>query len=256
MSRSSEKKHWEDFWSSSPELDDVYANDGRVVAFLTAQIDLTGKRVLEVGAGTGRDSAALAAAGAEVWTVDYSDQSLRIMSEVASRSAGRDSLRIISGDALALPFTDSSFDVVFHQGLLEHFRDPLALLRENHRVLRAGGHLLVDVPQRYHYYTLMKHALMAVDKWFAGWETEFSARELESLMRAAGFEVVGSYGENLFPPVWYRGARRVLLKAGIRLPMNPSPPVARARATARRMLPHRMRLATSMVIGVLGRKRA
>ncbi len=254
MPRSSEKKHWDDFWSSSPGLEGVYANDGRVVAFLCSRLDVRGLRVLEVGAGTGRDSADLAARGAEVWTLDYSEQSLRILSEVSVSGAG-ETLRIVAGDARALPFRDQSFDVVFHQGLLEHFRDPLVLLRENQRVLGSGGHLLVDVPQRYHSYTLMKHALMAAGKWFAGWETEFSAEELSSLMREAGFDVVGSYGENLFPPVWYRGVRRVLLKTGVRLPMHPSPGVVRARETARRAVPHRVRLATSMVIGVLGRKR-
>jgi hypothetical protein len=53
MPRSSEKKHWEDFWSSSPALDDVYANDGRVVTYLCSRLDVRGLRVLEVG-GTGR----------------------------------------------------------------------------------------------------------------------------------------------------------------------------------------------------------
>jgi ubiquinone/menaquinone biosynthesis C-methylase UbiE len=265
MPRSSEKKHWEKFWSSSPGLEDVYANDGRVVAFLAARIDLGGKRVLEVGAGTGRDSVELAARGAEVWTLDYSEQALRIMREASGADAARaeagehthpaDNIRIVSGDARALPFRDDSFDVVFHQGLLEHFRDPLSVLRENQRVLRRGGHLLVDVPQRYHYYTLVKHALMAVDKWFAGWETEFSSGELSALMREAGFEIEGAYGENLFPPVWYRGVRRVLLRTGVRLPMHPAPALVRAREAARAAVPLRVRLATSMVIGCLGRKR-
>jgi len=277
MPRSSEKKHWEEFWSSSPGLDDVYANDGRVVAFLTSRIDVRGKRVLEVGAGTGRDSVDLAARGAEVWTLDYSEHALRIMREAsdgtrvgggvgaphatsALRSEGEPTspsrqIRIVSGDARALPFRDESFDVVFHQGLLEHFHDPLSVLRENHRVLRRGGHVLVDVPQRYHYYTLMKHALMALDKWFAGWETEFSAGELSALIREAGFEIEGAYGENLFPPVWYRGVRRVALKAGVRLPMHPAPGLVWARNAARHSVPLRVRLATSMVIGCLGRKR-
>jgi SAM-dependent methyltransferase len=251
MSRTSEKQHWDEFWSSSPELGDVYANDGRVVAFLAARVELRGARVLEVGAGTGRDSLELARRGAEVWTLDYSDESLRVMREAAGAQ-----LHIVCGDATALPFRSESFDVVFHQGLLEHFRDPMPVLRENHRVLAHGGHLLVDVPQRYHYYTVMKHALMAVNRWFAGWETEYSARELRARVERAGFDVVGQYGANLFPPVWYRGARRVLLKAGVRLPMHPlsSPLLARARAAVRDALPEPVRLGTSMVIGCLGRK--
>ena len=33
-----------------------------------------------------------------------------------------------------MPFRDGAFEVVFHQGLLEHFRDPRPLLRENARI--------------------------------------------------------------------------------------------------------------------------
>jgi SAM-dependent methyltransferase len=251
MKRSSERRHWDRFWASSPGLSDTYANDGRLVAYLLSQLDVRGRRVLEVGAGTGRDSLELAARGAEVWTLDYSDESLALI-----RAAAGERVQIVCGDALALPFRNEAFDIVFHQGLLEHFRRPLDLLAENHRVLRRGGCLLVDVPQRWHYYTAMKHALMAVDRWFAGWETEFSAGELRGLMQEAGFTIEGFYGENLFPPVWYRGARRTLLRAGIRLPMHPlsSPALTRARTTVRNALPLGVRLATSMVIGCLGRK--
>jgi SAM-dependent methyltransferase len=249
MKRTSEKRHWDEFWASSPGMEDVYANDDRLVRFLLSQIDVKGKCVLEVGAGTGRDSLALARAGARVITFDYSDESLRLIEGIAG-----DEMDIVCGDALALPFADAAFDIVFHQGLLEHFRQPMDLLRENHRALKPGGYLLVDVPQRWHYYTLMKHALMAANHWFAGWETEFSAVELSRLLRQAGFEITGAYGSNLFPPVWYRGVRRVLLRAGVRLPMQPSPAVHRARERMRGAIPQSVRMATSMVIGVMGRK--
>ncbi|MCK4776554.1 MAG: class I SAM-dependent methyltransferase, partial [Candidatus Krumholzibacteria bacterium] len=69
MAKTSEKNHWDDFWAESRDMDvnEVYANDDRIVANLEQLTDVAGKRVLEVGAGTGRDSERLAALGAEAW---------------------------------------------------------------------------------------------------------------------------------------------------------------------------------------------
>lgn len=252
MARVSEKRHWDEYWAASQQLDDVYANDNRIVEFLAERFDVRGMRILEVGAGTGRDSDTLASMGAEVWTLDYSEESLGLMSANLSQPVD-----IVCGDALSLPLASDSFDLVFHQGLLEHFRDPGLLLAENHRVLKPGGHVLVDVPQRFHYYTLAKHVLMFFDKWFAGWETEFSVGELTGLLREQGFEVTGTYGHNLYPPIWYRGVRRVALKVfDVRLPMFPlsSPGMQSVRRALRGLVPRDVRLHTSMVIGCLGRK--
>jgi ubiquinone/menaquinone biosynthesis C-methylase UbiE len=252
MIRKSEKKHWDQFWASSQDLEEVYANDDRIIENLRSAIDVAGKRILEVGAGTGRDSEVLSTCGAEVWTLDYSEESLRLMANNIEQP-----VRIVCGNAFDLPFDASSFDVVFHQGLLEHFKNPQDILAENHRVLKAGGYLLADVPQRFHYYTLAKHVLMFLDKWFAGWETEFSPRELEAMVEASGFDVVASYGHNLYPPIWYRGVRKVLARGGPKLPMYPlnSPRFRKVRSAAKSALPHRLVLNTSMVIGCIGRKR-
>jgi len=45
-----------------------------------------------------------------------------------------------------LPFADASFDMVIMTELIEHLLWPHLLLRETHRVLGAGGHLIVSVP--------------------------------------------------------------------------------------------------------------
>ena len=95
--------------------------------------------------------------GANVWVVDYTPSALRLI----AKQPGGDRLLRVCGDAFQLPFADGSFDVVFHQGLLEHFREPQRLLAENARVLKRGGLLLVDVPQRWHYYTPLKHLMIA-----------------------------------------------------------------------------------------------
>ena len=58
--RESTPDHWQKFWEEADtlELDDVYGTDGRLVREITNLYggDLSGRRILEVGAGTGRDA--------------------------------------------------------------------------------------------------------------------------------------------------------------------------------------------------------
>ena len=220
--RASTEAHWTRFWKERAAIDDVYPTAGRVVEQVLAEGPVGGKRILEVGAGSGRDSAGLAEHGATAFMLDYSMASLTVARDV-SRRAGI-APHLVRADALRMPFRDGVFDVVFHQGLLEHFRDPRPLLNENVRVLRPDALLLVDVPQRFHLYTVLKHILIAMGKWFAGWETEFSIGELERLMRQSGVRIVRRYGGWMIPGLFYRSTRLVLLRVGLaRLPLDPPP---------------------------------
>ncbi len=217
-------------------------------------LPLEGKLVLEVGAGTGRDGIALARGGARTVSLDYSAASLGL---IKAQLEPLDRVSPVCGDAFAMPFPDRTFDVVFHQGLLEHFRNAGDLVAENARVLKSGGYLLVDVPQRYHYYTVIKHLLMALHVWFAGWEREYSIGELERLLRSHSFSIVSSYGEWFNPPIWYRMLRRGLAPLGARLPMYPSVFTALGKAFGGlrgRFISRRSALYTTVVIGVIARK--
>jgi ubiquinone/menaquinone biosynthesis C-methylase UbiE len=217
-------------------------------------LDIAGKRVLEVGAGTGRDGIELSRLGARVVALDYSAESLRL---IKTQLTPRDDVSLCCGDAFALPFPEGVFDAVFHQGLLEHFRNPGDLIAENARVLKRGGYLLVDVPQRYHYYTIAKHALMALGLWFAGWEREYSIAELERLLREHSFSIVSSYGEWFNPPMWYRMLRRGLMPVGLRLPLYPGVFTLFGRifgGLRRRLLERRAALYTTVIVGTIARK--
>lgn len=255
--RQSTKADWDNFWKSKSDVHSVYSNADRVLRHLAAVTDLKGKYVLEVGAGTGRDSLGLVKLGAEVFLLDYVASSLAIV-RALSREEGIQA-HLVQGNAFVLPFPDLAFDVVFHQGLLEHFRAEEAreLLSENVRVLKRGGYLLVDVPQRYHVYTIIKHILILLGRWFAGWEREFSVRELERDLRDHGLTLVRTYGEWMYPSLFYRTVREVLQKVGIKLPLTPQlgGVLTQLRKWIReRTVRSRLALYTSISIGVIGRK--
>ncbi|RKZ17124.1 class I SAM-dependent methyltransferase [bacterium] len=256
--RSSTPDHWQRFWEQADDLalDEVYGTDGRMVREVMLLGPPAGKRVLEVGAGTGRDAVTLAKAGAEVWTLDYVAGSLKLTAQAADK-AGVD-IRTVCGDGTGSPFADGTFDVVFHQGLLEHFRDPLTLLDDNVRILKPGGYLIVDVPQTFHYYTVGKQVLIALNRWFAGWETQFTPAQLEGWVRRGGATVERTYGDWMVPGLWYRALRKMLLtRLGWRLPMHPEPvpPLSRLGERCRGWFGStRLALHTMPTIGVVGRK--
>jgi len=115
--RESTKAHWQSFWSERSDIDEVYSNEGRIIGQLGRVADLDGRRVLEVGAGSGRDALDCAQQGAQVITLDYTLESLRITRELAGRAGT--SVALVCADATRMPFRDGSMDVVFHQGLME-----------------------------------------------------------------------------------------------------------------------------------------
>ncbi|MBI4547234.1 MAG: class I SAM-dependent methyltransferase [Ignavibacteriae bacterium] len=253
----STKQKWETLWQKRENVHDYYSNGDRVLRQLASVTDVRGKRVLEVGAGTGRDSIGLARQGADVFQLDYATNALKLMRQVAEENGVN--VHIVGGDAFHLPFPNAIFDIIFHQGLLEHFRKPQAthLLKENIRILKPGGLLLVDVPQRYHLYTVMKHILIALNAWFAGWEREFSVGELEQKLRGLGLTLVRSYGEWMYPSLFYRLFREAMMKIGIKLPLYPklfSPLTHLRRRIRDTLLQLRISLYTSISIGVIAQK--
>ncbi|MCH7760474.1 class I SAM-dependent methyltransferase [candidate division TA06 bacterium] len=215
------RENWQRFWEEKERSKSVYPTVSDIVGELIRICpDLQKKRVLEVGCGTGRDGIELAEREAEVFLLDFAKSGLAL-SHYFSAEKGVMTHRVM-GDARRTPFPDESFDILFHQGLLEHFRDPRPLLRENFRLLKKGGILLVDVPQTFHPYTLMKHVLLFFGRWFAGWEREFTPQSLKRVIEREGFQMIRSYGYWMRPGLAYRVLREFLQFFKISLPMYPT----------------------------------
>ncbi|MFD1715290.1 class I SAM-dependent methyltransferase [Amnibacterium flavum] len=99
-----------------------------------------GERILDLAAGTGTSSAALAASGAHVVAADFSDGMLEVGRR---RHAGNPLLEFVHADALDLPFADDEFDAVTISFGLRNVEDPHRALAELFRVTAPGGRIVV-----------------------------------------------------------------------------------------------------------------
>ncbi len=106
----------------------------KVVDALEAE---AGERVLDLAAGTGTSSEAIAASGATVYPVDLS---LGMLQEGKLRQPH---LGFVNGDALHLPFPDDTFDAVTISFGLRNVENTRAALHELLRVTRPGGRIVV-----------------------------------------------------------------------------------------------------------------
>jgi len=246
---------WEEFWNKQ-DIDQVYGNSGRIIEQIERIGNVRGKWIMEIGAGSGRDGFRLVDLGANVILLDYATSSLAVIRDLADRLGKQ--VYLVRADAFALPFKSESIDIIFHQGLLEHFKKPEGILQQSYFVTKNGGHHVADVPQRYHIYTVVKHLLIWMNKWFAGWETEFSIGQLKQLFKRVGFDVYETYGDWMRPSFIYRAVREVLKKAGLVLPQYPKPVAlfAKIRRSLRRFMKRQsISYYTFMDIGVVGMKK-
>ena len=96
-----------------------------------------GGQVLDLAAGTGTSSAAIARTGARVVAADFS---LGMMSEGRRRGAP---VPFVGADGQHLPFAEDSFDAAVISFGLRNVHEPKLALAEMVRVVRPGGRVVV-----------------------------------------------------------------------------------------------------------------
>jgi ubiquinone/menaquinone biosynthesis C-methylase UbiE len=106
---------------------------------------LEGKRLLDVGCGTGDDSRAIASLVGGEGRVTAIDFSAAMIAEAQRRVIDSGlPLEFREGNAMKLSFVDACFDCARAERVLMHLHDPRQALEEMIRVVRNGGTVLVS----------------------------------------------------------------------------------------------------------------
>jgi ubiquinone/menaquinone biosynthesis C-methylase UbiE len=110
----------------------------RRLRLLLPWVDLSDKKVLDIGCGIGTYVRAFHRFSNEIYGIDVD----------VDRVKSAEGLNVLAAAAEHLPFEDGTFDIVFLNEVIEHVNDDTEALREAYRILKSGGVIIIYAPNR------------------------------------------------------------------------------------------------------------
>lgn len=160
--------------------------------------DPKGKRIIEIGCGSGFTTLALAQRGAHCALLDVSPVALERAAAAFAR-AGLPPPEQFLQNALHSSLPAESYDLVWNGGVIEHFVDDgkRLLLEEMIRLCAPGGVVVVLVPNRLAWQLQMRQAWQKlVGTWKYGFEDDMSPRRLRRMALKLGYHQCETYAFN------------------------------------------------------------
>ncbi|MBR1818801.1 MAG: bifunctional 2-polyprenyl-6-hydroxyphenol methylase/3-demethylubiquinol 3-O-methyltransferase UbiG [Neisseriaceae bacterium] len=191
------------WWNKNGELKTLHDINPVRLAFIQEYVELSGKKVIDVGCGGGILSEALAQAGASVKGIDLADASL----EVAQQHAHDNGLEIdyqkISAEQLSeeLP---NSFQGVVCMELLEHIPDPQSVINACAALAEQGGYVFFSTLNRnlksyLHAIVAAEYVLRMLPRGTHEHKKFITPAELVRMARNAGLETIALRGMTYRP---------------------------------------------------------
>lgn len=159
-------------------------------------------RVLDAGCGNGDYTRLALQQDVRVWAFDLSPEMVA-STERRLSAAGLAAEELQVASVVDIPYPDEMFDVVICFAVIDHVPDEhrTEAVRELVRVLKPGGTLYINTPNRYAYGWRAGHWLMRRLGMFPEGKIRWmTPKELQDLCVAAGCRVGRSLGLELVPP--------------------------------------------------------
>ena len=137
----------EEFWQVSKAFAHPDYPNCTPYSSLVDYSELKGKKMLEIGCGSGAQAAVFANAGAEITAIDLTERAI----EMTKRRFDLFDIKnatIMQSDAENLPFDDNNFDFVWSWGVIHHSANTEKIAQEIYRVLKPGGKASIMIYNR------------------------------------------------------------------------------------------------------------
>ena len=197
----------------------------KLYEMLLGDYDFKGKKVIEIGCGTGINTVLMGIRGARITLLDSSRKALGIAKDVLDRYS--QSAELVYGNALDYDF-EGEFDISHSEGVIEHFlgEERQGIVNSHADALRRGGKTVIIVPNmKCVPYRIGKSMAERTGTWIHGGEYPYSSRELRTRLRRAGMETEKEMGGELMfslgwllSPLWLGGGS--ILKKSIEQPAS------------------------------------
>lgn len=175
------------FWD---QADRAYEDAAEAVA-LRRMLPSSGRLLLELGAGAGRNSPRYAGYG-RVVLVDYSRTQLE---QACARLGAGNRYMFVAADVYKLPFVDALFDGATMIRTLHHMADAPLALRQVRRVMQPGGTFILEYASKLNLKAIARY-LLRLQKWnpftlepveFAALNFDFHPRAIRNWLKDSGF---------------------------------------------------------------------
>ncbi|MFH1751765.1 MAG: class I SAM-dependent methyltransferase [archaeon] len=169
---------------------------GLDIGYLNFVLTRFGKgKVLDVGCGFGELIEALRAFGFDVSGLTVTGLEVKECKEKG--------LNVVLGDAgKELPFESNSFDIVLSIGSIEHIENWENAMKEMSRVLKTGGRILIETPNKSVFRNSKKYKEKGEDIDVVHFK-EFNYKELLELLEKNNLSNIKSHNKIFFYPRYY-----------------------------------------------------
>jgi len=135
------------WWDPDSEFRPLHQINPLRLDWIRQHVDLSGRKVVDVGCGGGILTESMAAAGAEVTGIDMAEGPLTVAKLHQHESGAEVEYRQATAEELAAE-RPGQYDVVTCLEMLEHVPDPSAVIDACTQLVRPGGHVVFSTINR------------------------------------------------------------------------------------------------------------